>query len=100
MLLNNITFSIEPQTEKSFCHFLKKELSDFLNQIGIIQEIKIYKLLTEIDNGAETIALQLDFASIEQYIQFETEFKAATFDKINEKFSAKYLMFSTLLERV
>lgn len=100
MLLYNITFNIETRFHEQWLRWVKSHLISDFQKTNLIQNIKILKLLTEVNNGGTTYSLQIHFKDMETYKIYESTYKDYILDRHNSLFRGKFVTFTTLLEEI
>lgn len=100
MILFNITYSLDPKIEREWLRFMKSEYISMLKATTLLADVKILKLLTELDNGAVTYSLQIHFRAMEEFLTYHHTFADGHQAKIDERFANQYATFRTLLEEV
>jgi hypothetical protein len=100
MLIFNITFNIESRIHDQWLTWMKANFIPVVLETKLPNDIKILRLLTEVENGGNTYSFQLFFKEMEDYLSFEKNHKEQVLDRHNILFRGKYVLFSTLLEEV
>ncbi|MCY7360059.1 MAG: DUF4286 family protein [Rudanella sp.] len=100
MILFNITYSIEPKIEREWLRWMKAEYLPMVKATTLTSNVKILKLLTELDNGTVTYSLQIFFMAMENFLSYHHTFADGHQLKVDELFANKYTTFRTLLEEV
>lgn len=98
MLLSSFSFSVEYSHALLFEEHFKQVVIHQLKRDGGIEDLKFYKLLTELDNGANTLSLQLFFEDMEHFMEFELNKKEPFIADLENRFKGHYVYFHTLLE--
>jgi hypothetical protein len=98
MILFNITYSIDPKIEREWLRWMKAEYLPLIEATNLPAEVKILKLLTELDNGATTYSLQVFFRAMEEFLTYHHTFADEHQAKVDGLFANKYATFRTLLE--
>ncbi len=78
---------------------LKHDYLPLLRSTPTVDEVKIFKLLTEVENGGNTVSLQLFFDSMENFMAFELNKKDDFIALVEKQFKGNYVYFHTLLEQ-
>jgi hypothetical protein len=97
-ILSSYTFSVEYSHALLFENMIKKDVLSFLKEIECLENIKTYKLLSEIETGGQNLSLQLFFKDIAHYDLFEANHKLSFLALFNRTFSGNYVYFQSLLE--
>lgn len=100
MILYNTTFNVELAIENDWLKWVRTSFVADIVASGFVVEHKILKLLTEIENGGATYSVQCWFENMENCIGFQNDCLEAAQQKMYEKYSGKFVLFSTLLEEV
>ncbi|UBM59604.1 DUF4286 family protein [Marinilongibacter aquaticus] len=99
-LLSSFTFNVNFSHALLFEQKLKTEFLPKLDLGSAIEEIKTYKLLTEIENGGQTYSVQLVFADEMAFRLFEINQKENFLNEILTAFEGQAVYFETLLEKL
>ncbi|WP_019988841.1 DUF4286 family protein [Rudanella lutea] len=100
MILFNITYSLDPTIERDWLRWAKTEYLPMIEATTLTDNVRVLKLLTELDNGAATYSVQVYFTAMESFLAYHHTFADAHQRKADELFANKYATFRTLLEDV
>lgn len=98
MLLSSFSFSVEYAQALRFEDYLKNIVIKKIKNEGGIHDLKLLKLLTELDNGATTLSLQLYFKDMEHFMEFELNHRESLLFELQTYFKGSFVYFHTLLE--
>lgn len=98
MILSSYTFNVNFSHALLFEQSLRNEYIPFVEACNGVHDMKVYKLLTEVDNGGDTVSMQVFFESMESFMEFELNQKDKLLGLIEAKYSGKYVFFHTLLK--
>lgn len=100
MIIYNITININYPAEKDWLRFMKQEQQPGMLATGIPTDVKIFRLLTEIENEGSTYTTQLTFRTMEDFLAYQTDFQDEFVERHHSLFNGHYVSFRTLLEEV
>ncbi len=100
MILYNITFNIELAIEQDWLQWVKTNYVPSIEATNLATDCRILKLLTEIDNGGATYALQCWFVSMETCTLFQDKHADTIQYEHYQQFKGCFVEFSTLLEEI
>jgi hypothetical protein len=98
MIIFNITVNISYPAEKEWLRYMKTEHIPEILATGLPVEVKILRLLTEIENEGSTYTSQFTFNTMEDFLAYQTGFQAELQEKHHSRFNGQYVSFRTLLE--
>lgn len=100
MLLFNITFNVDTNISQHWLKWMKANFIPMVMQTGVPKKSSVLKLLTEIENGGSTYSFQFYFNTMEDFLNFDLNYKEQLLERHNVFFNGKFVMFSTLLEDI
>lgn len=100
MILFNITCHIEKSINKPFIDWIKINYLPKLSDCNFVSNATFLKLLTEIDDQTFTYSIQIVFEALPYYSQFQLENEENFLQEIQQKFTSKIFIFTTLLEKL
>ncbi len=100
MYIYNITFSVSLEIEREWLDWTTTHFVAAVTGTGLPSHYKILRLLTELDNGAATYTLQLDFASSADCDLYVSDYEDFMVGLMRKKFGGDFVFFSTLLQEL
>jgi len=100
MIIANTTFSIAEETAADWLRWMKTFHLPAVINTGLPQRHRMMHLLTELDNGAVTYTVQLDFATRADYDLYLATQADAMHQRIQHRFGGQFVSFDTLLKEV
>ena len=100
MILYNMTYRVASETASDWLRWMKTFYLPTAMTTGLPVGHRLLQLLTEIDNGGVTYALQLDFRTMADYAAYQTQHADALRARIRHRFGNQFDSFDTLLEEV
>ncbi|REA59082.1 DUF4286 domain-containing protein [Dyadobacter luteus] len=98
MIIFNITVNISYAAEKDWLSYMKETHIPEIKATGLPVEVKLLRLLTEIENEGSTYTSQFSFRTMEDFLAYQTNHQADLQNKHHELFNGQYVSFRTLLE--
>lgn len=99
MILSNFTFSVSLEHAIAFELWIKNDLEKNPEEYLSINEVKHFKLLTEINEDAVNYSVQFYFKEIEhQKAYVNTNFKELI-ERLDKVLQGKYVYFPTTLKQ-
>jgi Domain of unknown function (DUF4286) len=98
MILLSETYNIDLDTADEWLAWMKKKYVPLVEATNLTIGFRIFKLLTEIDNGGVTYSCQSYFADLEDCETFHERHLLNLQIAINQAFKGKYVTFQTMLE--
>jgi hypothetical protein len=98
MIVFNITVNISYAAEKEWLSYMKQTHIPEIMATGLPLDVKLLKLLTEIENDGSTYTSQFSFRTMEDFLAYQTDHQANIQDKHHRIFNGQYVSFRTLLE--
>jgi hypothetical protein len=98
MIVFNITVNISYAAEKEWLSYMKQTHIPEIMATGLPLDVKLLKLLTEIENDGSTYTSQISFRTMEDFLAYQTDHQANIQDKHHRIFNGQYVSFRTLLE--
>jgi hypothetical protein len=98
LILSSFTFNVNFSHALLFEQSLRNDYIPFVENSEGVHEIKVYKLLTEVDNGGDTVSMQVFFKTMESFMEFELNQKDKLIGLIESKYRGNYVFFHTLLK--
>lgn len=100
MILYNITFNIEPEIKEEWLSWIKHEYLPYLMDTGSFLELKIFRLLNEIENQGLTYSVLCFSDSLEKVNTYLEVFAPKIVERHNQSFKYKHVSFMTILEQL
>ena len=100
MILYNITFNIEPEIQQEWLAWMKKYYFPYILSTKLFADLKIYRLLNEIENQGITYSIQFFSDSLENVNTYLEEYASNIVAEHNEAFKHRHVSFMTILEHV
>ena len=97
MIVKNITFVVSKTREKDFIDIIFKA-TDLIHQS--VEEIKVFKLLEQVEPDSFNYALQLSFQNAEHLEDFNQERLVEMIEHIQNQSREPVLYFESHLEKV
>ena len=98
MIIFNITVNISYAAEKDWLHYMKTVHIPQILATKLPLEVKLFRLLTEIENEGSTYTSQFSFRTMEDFLAYQTDFQADLQERHHQLFNGQYVSFRTLLE--
>lgn len=100
MLLYNVTYNIENDAHDEWLRWMKATHVPQVMATGLPIGNRVFRLLTEIDNGGVTYSFQYFFADMEDYESYQNDYAPRIRAEVDRRYRNKYVVFRTLLEEV
>ncbi|MCY7350011.1 MAG: DUF4286 family protein [Cytophagaceae bacterium] len=100
MLLYNVTYNIENDYHDEWLKWMKETHVPAVMASELPIGNRIFRLLTEIDNGGVTYSFQYFFADMEDYETYQDHHDPRIRAEVDRRYRNKYVVFRTLLEEV
>jgi hypothetical protein len=100
MFLYNVTYNIEHAAHDEWLAWMKQSHVPDVMATNLPIGNRIFRLLTEIDNGGVTYTFQFFFADMEDYETYQNQHANRLRAEIDRRYHNKYVVFRTLLEEV
>lgn len=100
MILYNTTYSVADEIAHDWLRWMKAFYLPAVMATNLPTGHKVLRLLTELDNGAVTFSVQLDFSTMDDYSTYLELHDAVMQKRIQHRFSNQFVSFNTLLEDV
>lgn len=100
MIIANTTFSVAEEIATDWLRWMKKFHLTAVMNTGLPQAHRMLHLLTELDNGAVTYTVQLDFTTRADYDLYLAIQADTMQQRIQHRFGNQFVSFDTLLEEV
>lgn len=100
MFLHNITYSIEHNSHDEWLKWMKETYVPQVLATNLPIGNRIFKLLTEIDNGGVTYSFQFFFADMEDYQTFQNSYADGFAAEVERRYKDRVFSFRTLLQEV
>ncbi len=100
MIIYNTTYSVAPEIGPDWLRWMKTFQLPAIMATGLPTAHKILRLLTELDNGAITYSVQLNFSTLADYQAYQNYHADALRQRIQHRFGNQYITFDTLLEEL
>jgi hypothetical protein len=100
MILSNYTFSISNPLAYNFESWIKNQNKEVFKNIEILSDVKVYKLLTQIDPDSINYSIQFFFTDKIKAASFEIDNLPLFFQQLEMVFSGNYAYFPTILEEL
>lgn len=98
MIIYNITINISYPFEEEWLSYMKSIHIPKILSTGLPIEVKLLRLLTEIENEGATYTSQLTFLTMEDFLAYQTGHQAELQENHHQRFNGQYVSFRTLLE--
>jgi len=98
MIVYNITINISYAAEKDWVSYMKTTHIPEIMATELPLEVKLLRLLTEIENDGSTYTSQFKFRTMEDFLAYQTHHQGPLLDKHHQLFNGQYVSFKTLLE--
>lgn len=98
MIIYNITVNISYPSEKEWLTYMKTIHIPEIMATSLPLEVKLLRLLTEIENEGSTYTSQFTFRTMEDFLAYQTHHQGDLQEKHHQKFNGQYVSFRTLLE--
>lgn len=98
MLLSNFTFNLSISHSELFQAWIKQEIEQSLKKNPLVTEIKIFRLLTEVNGDGHTFSVQFFFSNYEDFLSFELNSRDELLLNADRRFAGNYAFFHTLLQ--
>jgi hypothetical protein len=98
MIIFNITVNISHSAETEWLTYMKNKHIPEIMATNLPMEVKLLRLLTEIDNEGATYTSQFSFRTMEDFLAYQTDYQADLQEKHHQTFNGQYVSFRTLLE--
>ncbi len=99
MILSNFTFNVNYSHYLLFCHVLENSCKSFLDKSDTVSHFNYFKLRNEIENGGDTVAIQLYFESEAKLALFSNE-SLDEFLHLFEAFRGNFVFYNSILEEI
>lgn len=100
MYIYNVTVHVEPQVEKEWLEWMKEVHLSEMIATGKFIEAKLFKVITDQNQGGVSYATQYLCNSVDQYNAYLVENAAALRQKASDRFGNTILAFRTQLEEI
>ena len=100
MLLYNVTYNIEHAAHDEWIEWMKTTHVAAVLATNLPIGNRIFKLLTEIDQGGVTYTFQFFFADMEDYNTYVNDYSARLESEIERRYGLQYVHFRTLLQEI
>lgn len=100
MILYNITYNVLPTVEKEWLAWMRHKHLPLAMATQLLSDVKILKLLTEIDSDGITYTLQYWFRSMADCQRFQELHIPGFEEQHHSRFANQYVCFQTLLEEM
>ena len=98
MIVYNITINISYPFEKEWVSYMKSVHIPKILSTGLPIEVKLLRLLTEIENEGATYTSQFTFRTMEDFLAYQTDHQTELQENHHQRFNGQYVSFRTLLE--
>lgn len=98
MIIFNITINISYEAEKEWLTYMKQTHIPEIMSTKLPLDVKLLRLLTEIENEGVTYTSQFSFRTMEDFLAYQTDFQSEIQEKHHRQFNGQYVSFRTLLE--
>lgn len=100
MLIYNVTVHVEPSVEQEWLKWMKEEHLPKMIQTGEFSQAKLFKVITDQDQGGVSYATQYYCNSRKQYESYITHHANNLRKDAVERFGNSILAFRTQLEEI
>lgn len=98
-IVYNITIKIDPQIEKDWIEWQRKENIPEIMATGLFNDYKFYRLLEQEDEEI-TYVIQYYTSSLENYNRYSKEYASQLQKKTFEKWKHQFIAFRTIMQIV
>lgn len=100
MYLHNITYNIEHAAHDEWLAWMLGTHVPAVLATNLPIGNRVFRLLTEIDNGGVTYTFQYFFADMDDYGHYRDAFAPGLAAEVERRYQGQYVAFRTLLEEV
>lgn len=100
MIVYNITLKIDPEIEKEWVNWQKKEHIPEIMSTKLFSEYKFFHLLEQDETDGITFVIQYFSSTMENYDQYIEKFAPLLRKKSNERWGDSVISFRTIMELV
>ncbi len=100
MFICNTTVNINPEIEKKWVEWVKKEYFPLYAQIDIVEDIRLFRILTGEEYGGLTYAIQIYFKDKDSYQKFESDYMFRLDNIHIAKFANAFVSFRSLISEI
>ncbi|MCT4616433.1 MAG: DUF4286 family protein [Marinifilaceae bacterium] len=100
MVIFNTSYILSPDLEKDFCDWMKSVYLKLVDDIDIVENKYLCKLMLKREDEYLTYSLQMFFESVSQHERFINEYYKNLFSVFNTKFGNNIYTFTSLMEEV
>lgn len=100
MITFNTTYNVSPQIESEWLAYMKSKHIPAILATGLATDVKLLRLLTEIETDGITYTNQFSFKSMADFLTYQSEHQPLIIDTHHEIFNGHYVSFRTLLQEV
>lgn len=98
MIIYNITFNVNYPVETDWLTYIKQTHIPEILATELPLDVKLLRLLTEIENEGSTYTTQYSFLTMEDFLTYQTLHHDRFQQKHHQMFKGQYVSFQTLLE--
>ncbi|MGB2085540.1 MAG: DUF4286 family protein [Flavobacteriaceae bacterium] len=100
MFVYNVTTHVEPSIEQQWLQWMQNEHLPEMLQTGHFSQAKLYRVVTEQDQGGISYATQYSCESRKNYTDYLKQNATQLQQQAHERFGNKILSFRTELEQI
>jgi S-adenosylmethionine:tRNA-ribosyltransferase-isomerase (queuine synthetase) len=100
MFLYNVTVGIDKEVETEWIAWIKEQHIPKIMNTGYFLESKLYKVVSQEDEGAVSYCIQLFSDKIEKIVEYLDKHTNTIIEEHRQKFKDRHVAFNTLLEEI
>ncbi len=100
MFLYNVTIGIDKEIELEWIKWIKEQHIPKIMDTGFFLESKLYKVVSQEDEGSVSYCIQLFSDKIEKIVEYLDKHTHTIIDEHRQKFKDRHVVFNTLLEEI
>lgn len=100
MFLYNITVGIDKEIQSEWIAWIKEHHIAKIMATGYFIESKLYKVVSQEDEGSVSYCIQLFSDKIEKIVEYLDKHTNTIIEEHRQKFRDRHVVFNTLLEEI
>ena len=100
MILYNVTIGIDLDIENEWLEWMVTKHIPKVMATGMFQEYKIFKVLSQEDQGSSSYSIQYFSDTIEKVVKYLDEFAPSLVEEHRQKYINRHVAFRTMLEQI
>jgi S-adenosylmethionine:tRNA-ribosyltransferase-isomerase (queuine synthetase) len=100
MFLYNVTVGIDKEVETEWIAWIKEQHIPKIMNTGYFLESKLYKVVSQEDEGSVSYCIQLFSDKIEKIVEYLDKHTNTVIEEHRQKFKDRHVAFNTLLEEI